>query len=207
MVNGWNKTMIKLLPHIDAIKNNQQVKGIYLYGEFGIGKTYAMNQLLEETKKVQVINGNVENTTFSEYRGYLIVWPTLINELKQNMNNKDSTTYYQHDWKKFINCQILIIDDIGGEIASDWELREILFPLLNNRIEKKLTTFFTSNFSIKELTNHYLKKSDVITVGRVIDRIRGLTQEVLLTGENLRRNSWNDDSTIDLSKLEHKRKM
>ncbi len=199
--------MIKLLPHIDAIKNNQQVKGIYLYGEFGIGKTYAMNQLLEETKKVQVINGNVENTTFSEYRGYLIVWPTLINELKQNMNNKDSTTYYQHDWKKFINCQILIIDDIGGEIASDWELREILFPLLNNRIEKKLTTFFTSNFSIKELTNHYLKKSDVITVGRVIDRIRGLTQEVLLTGENLRRNSWNDDSTIDLSKLEHKRKM
>lgn len=109
--------------------------------------------------------------------------------------------------KKFNNCQILIIDDIGGEIASDWELREILFPLLNNRIEKKLTTFFTSNFSIKELTNHYLKKSDVVTVGRVIDRIRGLTQEVLLTGENLRRNSWNDDSAIDLSKLEHKRKM
>lgn len=59
MVNGWNKTMIKLLPHIDAIKNNQQVKGIYLYGEFGIGKTFAMNQLLEATKKVQVIIGNV----------------------------------------------------------------------------------------------------------------------------------------------------
>lgn len=183
--------MFDLKSQINAIKENKKIKGIYLYGTFGIGKTYAMKDLLEKTKKDQVIKSSYETIIFSEYRGTLIVWPTLINQLKQNMNNKEKPIY-KHNWEEYEKCQILIIDDIGGEVPSDWELREILFPLLNSRIENKLTTFFTSNFSIQQLTNYYLEKSDHITVGRVIDRIKGLTHELQATGKNLRRKNWEE---------------
>jgi len=199
--------MNNLKPYIDAINNNEIIKGIYLYGAFGIGKTYHMKKLLEATKKNQIITGGFENITFTEDRGALIVWPIIIDQLKQNMN-KDGN-YYYHDWQKWNNCQVLVIDDIGGEMPSDWALREKLFPLLNFRVEQKLTTFFTSNFNIKELTEYYLKKCEAITVGRVIDRIRGLTIAVEMLGENLRRKNWtkNPDPAANIAPENPKRKI
>lgn len=47
-------------------------------------------------------------------------------------------------------------------MPSDWEMREVLFPLLNYRIENKLTTFFTSNFSLTALKEYYEKKCDPV---------------------------------------------
>lgn len=171
---------------IEKINKKEPIKGLYLYGSFGIGKTHSMQELLNKTETIRIFGSDEEKQIYKERQGEIIVWPEHISKLKKNMD-KDKTQEYQFDNKKMYNQKILIIDDIGGETPSDWELRDILFPLLNYRINNKMATFFTSNFSIQELERYYLKKCNKEAVGRVIDRIYGLTHEYHMNGKNWRR--------------------
>lgn len=170
---------------VNKIKNQESTKGWYLCGSYGVGKTYAMRQLIDKTKIIFKYGINQESL-YTEYPVEMIVWPEYIANLKKAMD-KDKYQPYIPETEKLKKQRVLIIDDIGGETPSDWELRDILFPLLNYRIEKKLTTFFTSNFNINQLEKYYKKKCSIDAVDRVIDRIYGLTQEHQLIGKNWRR--------------------
>lgn len=174
---------------IEKIKNNESTKGLYIFGDYGVGKTHIMKWFRQETKKV--IKFGTENEIHIEFQADIIVWPDHIANLKKAMD-KNKNFDYEFSINKLNNQKILIIDDIGGESCSDWELRDILFPILNYRIENKLTTFFTSNFSIKELENYYRKKCSSDSTMRIIDRIYGLTNEIKIIGKNWRRegNEW-----------------
>lgn len=169
---------------VSKIKNKEAIKGLYLWGKPGVGKTHFTKQVLDAIS-IKIEFGNYEKVIFTQFPGQLIVWPQHIANLKRNMD-KEKLSEYNFNNNDLYNKSILIIDDIGGEIASDWALGEILFPLINYRIENKLTTFFTSNFSIAQLESHYLKRCSLHVVLRVIDRIYGLTCEQEITGKNWR---------------------
>ena len=54
----------------------------------------------------------------------------------------------------------------------------------------KKATFFTSNLNIKELENHFItsnKDEEVIKARRIIERVKYLTDELELIGENKRK--------------------
>ena len=57
------------------------------------------------------------------------------------------------------------------------------------RMEQKLPTFFTSNLTIEQLTEHLSvtkEGSDIIKAGRIIERIKQLTEIQEMISKNLR---------------------
>ena len=84
----------------------------------------------------------------------------------------------------------MLLDDIGAETTTPWNRDEILGTILQYRMDNKKATFFTSNLNIKELENHFItsnKDEEVIKARRIIERVKYLTDELELIGENKRK--------------------
>ncbi|MBQ4019762.1 MAG: prepilin peptidase, partial [Erysipelotrichaceae bacterium] len=85
----------------------------------------------------------------------------------------------------------LFLDDIGSEAVSEFVRDDILFRVLNYRLENKLMTIFTSNLSKEELMKHYQydrkEKSNLMNARRLMERIDILSDDYVLAGKNLRR--------------------
>lgn len=150
-------------------------KGFYIYGKTGIGKTFLMKRfakkLAQKNKKVGFIN--ISN---------------LVSTLKSYFNKENG---YEHIILMLKKVEYLFIDDIGSENITSWFRDEILFSILNDRMEKRNITFFASNFSINNLENVEAKTSnqkflDKNKSERLITRIKALSNEIHLIGSNKR---------------------
>lgn len=157
-----------LLDFLDNYLNDPKQKGLYLHGNFGCGKTYLIAAILNE-----LANKGIKSA--------IIFWPEFLRQAFYNDFNE------KYDYVK--NVPILLIDDIGAENLTAWNRDEILCPLLQYRMENKLTTFFTSNLSMTELKQHLsISKSgvDEVKAGRIIARIEQLTTSLEMISKNLR---------------------
>ena len=88
-----------------------------------------------------------------------------------------------------MNVPLLCIDDIGAEKLTDWARDEILGSILQHRMDNKLPTFFTSNLNLKELESHLQitnSSADIVKARRIMERIKYLSDEVILIGANRR---------------------
>ena len=163
------KTINWLLDFIDNYTDDPHQKGLYLYGNFGCGKTYLIAAVLNEL-------------AYQGVKSAIIFWPEFLRQaFYDDFNDK-------FDYVK--NVPILLIDDIGAENLTAWNRDEILCPLLQYRMENKLTTFFTSNLSMDDLKQHLsISKSgvDEVKAGRIIARINQLTEQVEMISKNLRK--------------------
>ena len=162
-----------------------------MYGTYGVGKTHSMFQIQPLAKRKIIVENNVvENQIYEVQINYhLLFWPTYIADLKLAMSNDE--VYRRIPSLHLIKeCEILIIDDIGGEMASEWMLKDILLPILEYRFSNKLFTCFTSNFTISELKQHWnVKVKDMHAIERCIERIIGMTKQHELVGKNWRRDN------------------
>lgn len=156
------------------IRSENESKGIFLSGKPGIGKTFFMNCV-----------GNLYVK-----KGYQVAFvnsPTLMSDLKNNFNVNG---YTEEVLSKLKRCDVLILDDIGGESISAWSRDEILMPLLNERMEKKLKTYFTSNYNFERLEEHFSIDSrghvDKIKANRLMERIKAVSNEKTIKGVNRR---------------------
>ncbi len=164
--------LIKWLKNFyDEYEPNKILKGLYLHGTFGSGKTFLISCLLNELK---------EKKGAKIAKVYL---PDLYRGLRDNFDLLDKkVSFYQ-------NIEILLIDDIGSESVTEWNRDEILSAILQYRMNKALTTFFTSNLNLKELENHLaLTKvgDDFIKSSRIIERVKQLSTPLELQSENKR---------------------
>ena len=88
------------------------------------------------------------------------------------------------------NVDLLLIDDIGAEKVTEWSRDEILGTILQHRMNNYKTTFFTSNLTINELEEHLIISSNIdekIKARRIIERVKQLTEDMELIGENKRK--------------------
>ena len=71
-----------------------------------------------------------------------------------------------------------------------WSRDEILLPIMNERMEKHKLTYFTSNYTLAQLEEHFTTdsrgNSDPIKANRLIERIKALTFEKNVKGCNRR---------------------
>lgn len=174
-IDTIDKKQLKIIKWLDKFYedysplNNQ--KGLYLHGSFGSGKTYLITALLNElndSKKVSV---------------EIIYFPEVLRSLKEDFET------FGYKMNKYMNTDILFIDDIGAEKVTDWGRDEVLGTILQYRMDKQKTTFFTSNLTIEELEEHLsLTKNSVdkVKARRIIERIKQLTIDLELVSENRR---------------------
>ena len=149
-------------------------KGLYLHGSFGSGKTFLISALLNELAK-------------KDYKVIMIYYPELLNKLKSTFDSEDNS--FDELFSDIKSCDILLLDDIGAEVVTNWSRDEILGTLLQYRMEHNLTTFFTSNLTIEELElNLSIVKNSVdkVKARRIIERIKQLTTDMELISKNRR---------------------
>lgn len=171
-----DKNRVKVIKWLKEFYDNydgiKDLKGLYLHGVFGSGKTYLIHALLNELK----INKKVEF--------FAVYYPDLLKELKEDWDS------YNLKLDRYSNVPILLFDDIGAETVSDWGRDEVLGTILQNRMNNHLTTFFTSNLTIEELEYHLsLTKSsiDKVKARRIIERIKQLTVDMEFITNNKRK--------------------
>ncbi|MBR5341287.1 MAG: ATP-binding protein [Erysipelotrichaceae bacterium] len=152
-------------------------KGLYITGDLGVGKTYLCtalaNSLVKEGKKVAFVK--VSNF-FNEMKSYIGNGSEMID---RNISILKKADY-------------LFLDDIGSEAVSEFVRDDILFRILDYRLENNLITIFTSNLNKEELLKHYQydrkEKSNLMNAKRLMERIDILTDNYVLSGPNMRRN-------------------
>lgn len=80
----------------------------------------------------------------------------------------------------FKNTPVLILDDIGTEQGADWLYKSVLVPILEHRLNYRLTTIFSSNFNLKEYYKKISEKTgDVQLALQICSKIK------ILTGKNI----------------------
>lgn len=157
---------------IKEYKKGNTFKGLYLSGNFGSGKSY-------------IVSATINELVNSGYNAALIYYPEFLRILKASFK-----TDFDEQFDFARKADILLLDDIGAENNTSWARDEILGPILQYRMDNKLTTFFTSNLSIEELEIHLSSSKDSIDklkAKRIIERINYLTDDLKLISKNQRK--------------------
>lgn len=74
--------------------------------------------------------------------------PRFLNALKDNLRERDE--YAQHIKENILNADLVIWDDIGTKVATPFEV-EMLFSMLDTRLNMGKANIFTSNLSSSDL--------------------------------------------------------
>ena len=170
-----DKNRLPIIRELKEFINNygteENIKGIYLHGSFGSGKTYLIAALFNELAKKNV-------------KSIIIHVPELLRDLKDSFSSNYSDKFY-----RLKHTPLLLLDDIGAEYLTAWGRDEVIEPILQYRMDENLPTFFTSNFTLEELEKHFSVASnsvDKVKARRIMERIKQLSKEVELSSKNLR---------------------
>ncbi len=171
-----DKKRVKLIKWLknfyDEYDGIKDLKGLYLHGSFGSGKTYLIYALLNELK----INRKIEYAA--------LYFPEILRVLKDDWNTYSDKIEY------FCSVPLLLLDDIGAETVSEWGRDEVLGTILQARMNNHLPTFFTSNLNLEELDYHLsISKNNIdkVKARRIIERIKQLTEDMEIITENKRK--------------------
>lgn len=153
--------------------SQKEKRGLYLYGHFGVGKSYLLGAIANELANIGVPS-------------FIVYFPEFVREMKQSLN--DHSLNEKLDMIK--KTPVLMLDDVGAESVSSWMRDDILGPILQYRSLEKLPTFFSSNFDYDELEFHFSHsqrgEEEKLKAARIMERIKFLTIAVKLDGPNRR---------------------
>lgn len=149
----------------------QYVKGAYLYGSYGVGKTYLLGAVANELARKGI-------------KSYVAHFPSLVVELKAAIGNNT----VQDKLENIKRSPVLFLDDIGGESLTPWVRDDILMTLLDYRMREQMPTFFTSNLTFELLEEHFkgVSVEDERKAKRLMERVKYLSHPISITGENRR---------------------
>lgn len=114
-------------------------ENLFFYGSAGTGKTFLTNCIAKELLD----------------KSYMVIYKTadeLIKALKEIRFDKDVILE-----EAIINCDLLIIDDLGTESDNDFTRTEI-YNLLNKKILKNKKMIISTNFSLENLMKRYSER-------------------------------------------------
>ena len=141
---------------------------LYFYGAEGIGKTFMSNCIANELLK----------------KGKTVLYqtaPVLLETVINDKMTKNKTQKQKDFYKNVLECDLLIIDDLGTEFLNSMLLSE-LFTIINTRLlnlNTKITkTIISTNLSIEEIFRKYEE--------RIGSRIAGFYDIYHFFGEDLR---------------------
>ena len=162
----------RMIEFVNDYPNN--LKGLYLYGDFGVGKSFMVAALAHDLSEKRGVSST------------LLHYPSFVIDAKNAISDGSVKTLVD----EIKLSEVLILDDIGAEQSTPWVRDEILQVILQYRMQEDLPTFFTSNFNFEDLEKHFAKgkngNDETWEARRVMERIRYLAEEIRLEGVNRR---------------------
>ncbi len=118
----------------DIAYSNKYVKGLFITGPIGSGKTHLVSAIYNQLK-----NDNVDIEFF--------VVPDLLEQGKADMFNENGS---RDVFAKAKKAKVLILDDLGAHNYTPWIINQ-LYSLINYRLNNMLTTIFTTNLNLEDI--------------------------------------------------------
>ncbi|WP_027625474.1 ATP-binding protein [Clostridium lundense] len=114
-------------------------ENLLFFGESGTGKSFLANCIAKELLD----------------RGYMVIYKTAVDLIKDLKSVRFDS---QEDLEDLlINCDLLIIDDLGTEPLTEFSKME-LFNLLNSKLLKRKKMIISTNFTIETLLKNYSER-------------------------------------------------
>ena len=162
------------LDFVDQYSPNEFHPGLYLYGRFGVGKTYLLGAIANELAQQKGVA-----TTMMHFPSFVV-----------EMRNSIKTNNIGSKLDAVKKAPVLVLDDIGADAMTTWARDDILGVILEYRMQEELPTFFSSNFSMDELQGHLTVnvkgEEEPVKASRIMERIKFLSRQYEMDGANLR---------------------
>lgn len=136
---------------------------LYIYGECGTGKTFLSNCIAKEV---------IESGRFVIYLSAVRFFDLLSEAAFDKTGSLKEISDYIYE------CDLLIIDDLGTEVSSDFK-NKILFTCINERLIAGRHTIISGNLTIQKLKEKYSE--------RIFSRIAYRYTMIKLYGSDIRR--------------------
>ncbi len=154
----------KALTFIEKYDKNNFQKGLLLSGNFRTGKTYLLGAIANELAKKKL-------------NSLLIYFPDLIRELKSALN----TPRFDEIINELKEIDVLMIDDLGSEIMTQWVRDEIFGPVINYRLAEGKAIFISTNLTFAQFPQYFALGKEQIEqtkAMRIISRLMELVENV-----------------------------
>ena len=160
----------KILNLLGKLTKDKNTKGIYLYGDNGIGKSYlticCANRIVKSEKK---------QIAYVDVKKFISEMTKLIYEDKALFNEKLDIIK---------NAPYLFLDGLGNEKISKFTRDDIILSILEYRKEKNLkNTVIVSKYDFKDLKKLY-KVDNELQAEAFVDLIKYMMDECELVGLN-----------------------
>lgn len=149
--------------YVKGFKDNKA--NLLLIGTTGTGKTHISTAIAREIIE----------------QGYDVIYDSIHNIISDFEDDKFKSGYSYTEQKseKYLECDLLIIDDLGTEFSSQFTI-SCIYNLLNSRMNHGKATLISTNLSPEELSSKY--------EGRIYSRLVGRSTLLLFEGEDRRLN-------------------
>ena len=154
--------------HDYAIKvlesGKKMLPGLYIYGKYGTGKTYFLSALANELAQKGI-------------KSVIVFMP----DLSRNLKNAMAENLLESRVNLLKNVDVLMLDDLGGEMISSWLRDEIIAPIIQYRMLNNKPIYITSNLDYNLLGEHFSStKDDINNIKsyRILERIKQMTKRV-----------------------------
>lgn len=130
---------------------NFNKKGLFIFGKCGRGKTHMMKAF----RKSLYERGLLENKRFEFFNMISLVQMMRDFESKRIHKGIEMKTN-EFAMAKCLEADILVLDDIGANRATDYEI-EVIFKILDQRCESHFPrpVFMTSNLNLKQVKDKF----------------------------------------------------
>jgi len=150
----------------DFVKRfDSESTNLLFWGDPGLGKTFLSTCIAKE-----LISTNHSVIYETAYKTF-----SMLEELKFKRSDNEDKLKFKID--KLYSCDLLILDDLGSEFATQYTTAS-LFDIINSRLIAGKKTVINTNLSITELTKKYGE--------RVVSRLYGHYKVLKFIGSDIR---------------------
>ena len=124
----------------DPPKFTNPIRNMFLTGDVGVGKSWRAAELLGEA--IKAYNASIDSWAIMKGKDFFKFYscPKFLREARFDYRLVTEATTRKG----------IVLDDLGAHINADWTL-DIIYTVINERLEKHLPTIVTSNVDLADI--------------------------------------------------------